>query len=155
MAFNINAGSLSQIAISIISLSSAVQLAVGALRWWRARERSKSLSFTLECAGMSLVPANGFTRPAYLNARHGRTVRGVSIMNGEVIGGELPTASTSREGSPGHLCLRALTTNHLCFYSISAVAKSLAESAPYSMLHYEQERETLQFEGPVIASLSR
>ena len=153
LAFNVNAGPLSQVAIPIMSLSSAVQLAVGAHGWWRARERSKSLSFTLECAGASLVPANSFNRPVYLNARQGCTVRGVSIMNGEVIGGELPTASTSREGSPGHLCLRALTTGLLCFYSTSAVVKILAELIPYSMLHYEQEGETLQFEGPVIASL--
>ena len=33
------------------------------------------------------------------------------------------------------------------------MVKVLAELIPYSMLHYEQEGETLQFEGPVIASL--
>lgn len=154
LSFNVNAGPLTQISVPIISLTSAFQLAVGTYGWWRARERTKSLQGIFESAGASLVPANSFNLPVYLDARKNCAVRGISIMNGEIIGGDLPRSSTSRQGNPGQLCLRALTTSLLCFYSRFAVVKILAELIPYSMLHYEQEGETLQFEGPIFASLN-
>lgn len=40
LAFNAAWGPLSQIAVPLFDVKSAVQLAVGAYGWWKARERS-------------------------------------------------------------------------------------------------------------------
>jgi len=43
LAFNAAWGPLTQIAVPLINVKSAVQLAVGAYGWWKARERTLSL----------------------------------------------------------------------------------------------------------------
>ena len=91
----------------------------------------------LESAGASLVPANSFHLLMYLKVRENYTVRGISIINGDVIGGDLPRSSTSKEGSPGQLCIRVLTTGLLYFYSKSAAVEIFAELILYSIFYYK------------------
>lgn len=74
-----------------------------------------------------MVPVNSFYMPKYLNIRKDCAVRGISIIYGDAFGGDLPISSKSREGSSGQLCLRALTTGLLCFYSANETVKRLAE----------------------------
>ena len=139
LSFNVDAGPLTQISIPIISVSSALQLAIGTYGWWRAPERNRSLLAMLERSGASLVPASTFDLPVYRALRHDSMVRGISIMNGKIHTADLPRSSTSLEGNPGQICLRALTTGLLCFYSAQAVTETLSELIPYGLLHYNQE----------------
>ena len=91
----------------------------------------------LESAGASLVPANSFHLLMYLKVGENHTVLGISIINGDFIGGDFPRSSTSKEGSPRQLCIRVLTTGLLYFYSKSAAVKIFAEFILYGILYYK------------------
>jgi hypothetical protein len=156
LAFNVNAGPLAQIGIQIVTLDTAVQLAIGAYGWYKARERSQSLIQLLSAGGVNLVSTSSFNKDIYnRNRQHQGQVLGVVIQNGGVTSTGLPKASTAINEHAGQACLRALTTGILCFYSVEATTSILAELIPFALLQLEQEDATVKMEGPLFTGLKQ
>lgn len=156
LAFNVKAGPLAQIAIQIVTLDTAVQLAIGAYGWYKARERSQSLIQLLSASGGDLISTSSFNKEVYNgNRQHQGQVLGVVVQNGGVVSAELPKASTAISGHAGQACLRALTTGILCFYSVEATTSILSELIPFALLQLEQEDTTVKMEGPLLTGLKQ
>jgi hypothetical protein len=66
LQFKANWGPLTGIGLPFLDLKSAVELAVGAYGWWKARERAKSLSQVLASAGCELSACSTFEVQRYL-----------------------------------------------------------------------------------------
>lgn len=65
--FGVNWGPLNGITVPFLDLKSAVELAVGAYGWWKARERSQSLVQVLSSAGCELSPCSTFDMHQYIS----------------------------------------------------------------------------------------
>lgn len=156
LAFNVNAGPLTQIAIPLISIDGALQLAVGAYGWYKSRERTLTLTQALELHKASLAPSSTFSQQRYHNIRH--TQGGVygAAVNPErkLVRISLPFASTATSEKPGPDCLRALTVSLSCFLDIEQTHTVLKELLPNYLLHYEHyEDPQTFFEGPILRVL--
>ncbi|MCJ1238797.1 hypothetical protein MMC14_006788 [Varicellaria rhodocarpa] len=156
IAFNINAGPLTQIGINLLSVDTAVQLALGAYGWYKAKGRSKSLIGPLSASGAELVSTSSFNREHYLESRSQEgVVRGLVIQNGIAQSTTLPKASTAVPQHPGLICLRALTTGILCFYGSDACTAILANVIPFALLQYHQQDSDIDMAGPAQSSLKQ
>ena len=62
LAFNVAWGPLSQVAIPLIDVNTAIQLAIGGYGWWKARERSAGLIEMIHANGGELVPSTSFNQ---------------------------------------------------------------------------------------------
>jgi hypothetical protein len=154
LSFNISgAGPLSQISAHIVSYDTAVWLASGAIGWWKAWERSKSLLDTLTARKASLVPTSSFNYTNYCEIRKSGTVVGLAVQSG-VLKRLTGVESTAVTRDPGIDCLRALTTGLLTFFSVQLTTVILADIIPYGLLHADQEDNELEFTGPLFASLN-
>jgi len=60
LQFKTNWGPLTGIGVPFLDIKSAVELAVGAYGWWKARERTKSLAQVLGSAGCELSACSTF-----------------------------------------------------------------------------------------------
>ncbi|KAL2046166.1 hypothetical protein N7G274_001613 [Stereocaulon virgatum] len=119
LAFNARAGPLAQVGVHILILDQVVQLATGAYGWYKARERTQSLSQLLEAKGAHLVNTSSFDKRVYTQCRDEQgQVLGVVVREGIATSTKLPKASTANPEDPNQACLRALTTGLLCFFSI-------------------------------------
>jgi len=58
--------SISQVAVPFVDINSAIQLAVGAYGWWKARNRTASLVKIINGNGGSLTPAFSFNPHAIM-----------------------------------------------------------------------------------------
>jgi hypothetical protein len=155
ISFNIpRAGPLSQISAHIISLDTAMWLATGAVGWWKARERSLSLTETLAARKMSLVSTSSFNYAEYRKIRDQRPITGLSARLGVLRQLENGPESTAVTENPNIDCLRALATGLLCFYSEQLTSVILADIIPYGLLQSEQDDNQFEFDGPSFASLS-
>jgi len=67
LQFNANWGPLSGIGLPFLDLKSAVELAVGAYGWWKARERTRSLEQVLGSAGCQLSVCSTFDFARYIS----------------------------------------------------------------------------------------
>lgn len=148
------AGPLSQISAHIISYDTAVWLASGAIGWWKARERSLSLTETLSARKTSLVSTSSFNYAEYREIRKFGAVLGLAVQGGALCQLTAGVESTAVTENPGIDCLRALTTGLLCFYSVQVTSAILADIIPYGLLQSEQDDNDFEFNGPVFASLS-
>lgn len=154
LGFNVNAGPLSQIAVPILSLSSAVQIAVGSYGWWQARKRTKTLAQTLSAAGGTLVTTSTFNFAVYGKVRAGNRLRGVALENRSLVTVDLPKGSTAVPQDPGQACLRALTTVLLSFYTHEGTTRLLSEMLPQYLINMAQNDAELKIDGPFYTSLS-
>lgn len=155
LSFNISgAGPLSQISAHIISFDTAVFLASGAIGWWKARERSRSLSESLSACKTSLISTSSFDYITYREIRKSGFVQGLAVEQGILRKISVGIESTAVSQSPGLDCLRALTTGLLCLYSTQLTSTILADLIPYGLLQSDQEDDIPKFDGPLFASLS-
>ena len=101
-------GPLAQVGLHI--LSTAVHLATGAIGWWKARERSQSLTQSLSASKASLVSTSAFDGASYQERRKTGVVQGLGVQ--EVVLRKFPNdlELTAVLQDPGVDCLRAL--NH-------------------------------------------
>ena len=119
VAVNLERGPFSQIGLEIVSLATAYQLATGAYGWWKARERSQSLTELLTVSGGELVSTSSFNLSMYRKIRtHHSMVQGVVVQDHEVQRTELPKASTAIPDHPGTACLRALAAGLTCLFAL-------------------------------------
>ena len=154
VAFRARCGPLEQVGLQIIGLDQAIQLATGAYGWYKAKERTQSLTQLLSTKGASLVSTSSFDKRVYVEYRSQRgQLLGVVIQNSSVASTTLPIASTAIPDDPGHACLRALTTGLLCFFKTDATVSILAELIPHALLQLEQEDTTINIEGPLLTGL--
>ncbi|KAH0536330.1 hypothetical protein FGG08_006784 [Glutinoglossum americanum] len=65
----------------------------------------------------------------------------------------MPEASTAGSGHNGLLCLRAVTTAVLCFYTMDTTTKILAKALPSTLICSDLEEGTIAIEGPIFAAL--
>jgi hypothetical protein len=157
LSFNVkNAGPLSQVGFVIVSLGTAVQLATGAYGWWKAIERSKSLTQLLSVSGGELVGTSSFNYNAYrdLRTQYG-VMQGVVVQDRAVRPTPLPKASTAIPDHAGTACLRALTAGLLCLYEPDATVGILQDLIPYSLVQLHQEDAVLKIEGPLLTNLKQ
>jgi len=155
VAFNVAWGPLSQIAVPLIDINSAIQLAVGAYGWWKAKERSQSLEEMIHANGGHLSPTSSFDMSRYLAIRQRFQFRGIVWFDGRLESIPLPNASTARFGDPGRLCLRAITTAILALYDVGSTTDILAHVIPYSLINYDLEGDCDRFvvNGPFFESV--
>jgi len=152
LSFNVAWGPISQIAIPLVDINGAVQLAVGAYGWWKAQERSMSLMETIKTVG-HLVPSTTFNRFRYEAARRTTEVRGIAWYDGRLESFPLPSASTANVGDGGLVCLRAITTVLLALYDANSTTAVLAEIIPQCLINYNLEDDRLVVDGPVLSGL--
>ncbi|KAI9654191.1 MAG: hypothetical protein M1821_006719 [Bathelium mastoideum] len=154
VSFNVSgAGPLSQISTHIIDFSTAIHLATGAIGWWKARGRGKTLIEGLSAAKASLVPTSTFDHPSYRVQRSGDRLTGLAAQNGTLEQFPESIESTSVSNDAGIDCLRALTTSLLCLYSVRLTSVILADLIPYALLQPDQEDKFPVFEKALFASL--
>ena len=155
VSFNIpNAGPLSQISAHIISFDTAVFLASGAIGWWKARERSRSLTESLSACKTSLVSTSSFDYITYRECRKTEVVRGLGVQKGMLCKFPKGVESTAVSQDSGIDCLRALTTGLLWFYIVQLTSTILADIIPFGLLQSDQDGEIPNFDGPLFASLN-
>lgn len=155
ISFNIpRAGPISLISAHIVSLDTAIWLATGAVGWWKARERSLSLTETLAARKMSLVSTSSFNYAEYRKIRDHGPITGLSAHLGILCQLENGPESTAVTDNASIDCLRALATGLLCFYSEQLTSIILADIIPYGLLQSEQEDNHFEFDGLSFASLS-
>jgi hypothetical protein len=155
LAFNVAWGPLSQIAVPLIDVNSAVQLAVGAHGWWKARQRSVSLMEMIHANGGHLAPSSSFNTQRYRDVRHASEFRGIAWYDGRLESVPLPNASTGTFGDPGLLCLRAITTALLTLCKEESTVAVLAYVIPHCLLNYDLEGEPLAADGPFLTALTQ
>jgi hypothetical protein len=157
LSFSINnAGPLSQVGIEICSIQTAVELAIGAYGWFKATERSKSLTQILSVSGGELVSTSSFNYNFYKDLRTQQGImQGVVVQNGVMQRTQLPKASTAVPDHSGIACLRALTAGILCLYEPDTVVAILQDLIPYALVQLHQEDAVLEMEGPLLTSLKQ
>ncbi|MCJ1437044.1 hypothetical protein MMC27_006429 [Xylographa pallens] len=155
LSFAVNLGPLSEIEFGYKDVATAVYLANDLRGWWKARERAISLEQTLGSSGTSLVPSFTFNSNLYLELRRDYSKAwGVArTVTNTITRLCLPRASTATEGSPGLLCLRALTTALLCFVDQEQTPYILKDILPSRLFHYDQADKEILIEGPYFAAL--
>ena len=154
IAFNINAGPLSQIGLEIASLPTAYQLATGIYGWFKANERSKSLTESLSVSGGQLVSTSSFNFSFYRAVRLDySSVQGVVVQDQKVQRTKLPNGSSALPDHSGQACLRALTAGLLCLYRSDAIVEILQDLIPFALIQLNQEDTSLEIEGPLLTNL--
>jgi hypothetical protein len=153
LAFNVAWGPISQVAVPLLDVKTAVQLAVGAYGWWKARERSVSLVDMVQAVGGQLAPCTAFSHSRYLSARHTSEVRGIAWYDGRLEAFPLPRASTGNWGDLGLICLRAVTTALLALYDVESTTVVLTRIIPARLINYDMEDTSLEADGPFIACI--
>lgn len=94
LAFNVAWGPISQIGVSLLDVKTAVQLAVGAYEWWKARERSITLLDMIQAVGGQLAPCSVFSLLRYQSVRRTNEVREIVWHDERLETVPLPRAST-------------------------------------------------------------
>ena len=153
LAFNVAWGPISQIAVPFIDVSSAVQLAVGAYGWWKARERTMSLAEMVCANGGRLAPSTTFNFSRYLSIRESDQLRGIAWFDGRLESVPVPKASTGQSGDAGLSCLRAITTALLVLYDVDSVTVVLAHIIPRRLINYDLEHEPVNASGPFLTTI--
>jgi hypothetical protein len=153
VAFNVAWGPLSQIAIPLIDVNAAIQLAVGAYGWWKARERSVSLIELVNGNGGRLSASLSFNISRYLMACQSSEFRGIAWFDGRLESVPVPNASTAKFGDAGMICLRAITTALLTFYSVDSTTAVLAHIIPHCLINYDLERDPVVIDGPFLTTV--
>jgi hypothetical protein len=148
LAFSVAWGPISQVAVPLLDVKTAVQLAVGAYGWWKARERSITLVDMVHAIGGQLAPPTTFNAAQYQFVRRKTEVRGIAWYNGRLEAVPLPRASTGNWGDLGLICLRAVTTALLTLYNIDATAAVLSRIIPKRLINYDVEDTTFVDDGP-------
>jgi hypothetical protein len=155
VAFNVAWGPLSQIAVPLIDVNSAVQLAVGAYGWWKARERTLSLVEIVHANGGRLVPSMTFNLARYLAIREASEFRGIVWFDGRLESVPVPKASTAKMGDAGLLCLRAIVTALLVLYDVESTTAILAYIIPHCLINFDLECEPSEAKGPFLATVKQ
>ena len=154
LAFSVAWGPLSQIAVPLIDVNSAVQLAVGAYGWWKARERCMSLVEMVNANGGRLAPSISFNIKRYLTACQSSEFRGIAWFEGRLESVPLPNASTWKMGDTGVICLRAVTTALLALYDVDSTSAVLAHIIPRCLINYDvTDNEHVPPSGSFLASV--
>jgi hypothetical protein len=151
LAFNVAWGPISQIAVPLLDVKTAVQLAAGAYGWWKARERSITLLDLVQAVGGQLAPCSAFNIFRYQTVRRTNEVRGIVWHDGRLEAVPLPRASTGNWGDLGLICLRAVTTALLALYNVDATTAVLTQIIPKRLINYDVEDMTLVPDGPFVA----
>jgi hypothetical protein len=142
LSFNVAWGPISQIALPLVDVAGAVQLAVGAYGWWKARERSLSLTEMIRAVGGRLAPSISFNVSNYLLERNSTgEVRGITWHDGRLESFPLPNASTGASGQSGLDCFRALTTALLALYSSETTSAILVDIIPKRLINFKLDGE--------------
>ena len=154
IAVNFNKGPFSQVGLEIVSLATAYQLATGLYGWYKARERSQSLTELLSVSGGELVTTSSFNASLYRRTRSQHSmVQGVVVQDRKVQRTELPKASTAIPDHPGTACLRALTAGLLCMFTLDATVEILQDLIPFALVQLHQDDTAIEFEAALLASL--
>ncbi|CAN9344266.1 unnamed protein product [Alternaria alternata] len=103
---------------------------------------------------MSLASSNSFNYAEYRKIREHGPITGLSARRGKLCQLENGPESTAVTDNASIDCLRALATGLLCFYSEQLTSIILADIIPHGLLHFEQEDNHFEFDGPSFASLS-
>jgi len=155
LSFNVAWGPISQVAVPLLDVKGAVQLAVGAYGWWKARERSLTLLDMVHAMGGQLAPSTTFDLSRYQAARSTTEVRGILWYNGRLESVPLPRGSTGNWGDLGLICLRAVTTALLAVYNVDATTAVLTRIIPKRLINYDVDDTILATDGPFVACVKQ
>ncbi|KAJ9652844.1 hypothetical protein H2198_007928 [Neophaeococcomyces mojaviensis] len=154
ISFNVpKAGPLTQVGLQLVTLDTAVYLATSAIGWWKARERSQSLSQALSAANLSLVSTSAFDVATYRERRKEGTIQTLGIQGGLFRRFQTRVESTAVSQHPGVDCLRALATGLLCLCSVQLTTTILADLVPFGLLQGDYDDKLPSLDGPLHASL--
>ncbi|RYP56084.1 hypothetical protein DL771_012147 [Monosporascus sp. 5C6A] len=156
---NVNGTPLEQASVKEVSVSvvkTAIQLATGAYGWFKATERSQSLTQILSADGAELKSTSSFNLKRYVECREEHNaMQGVIIEGGATKAISMPKASTAVSATPGMSCLRAITACLLCLCSKDSIIAILGQLIPFGLVQHTMDDGKLQFEGPLLASLKQ
>ena len=153
LSFNVAWGPISGVVLSLIDVPSAVQLAVGAYGWWKARERTAGLVQTINANEGHLASCIAFNPTLYYAIRRNNKFHGTAWNDGKLESVNLPNASTGTFGDAGILCLRAITTVLLALYDTDCVSTILKYIIPQYLVNYNLEGDSITLDGPFEASV--
>jgi len=155
LSFNVACGPISQVALPLLDVKTAVQLAVGAYGWWKARERTITLVDMVQAVGGQLAPSPTFDLSRYQAARRTTEVRGIAWYDGRLEAVPLPRASTGNWGDLGLICLRAVTTALLAVYNVDATTAVLTHIIPKRLINYDVDDRIRAADGPFVACMKQ
>lgn len=154
LGFTVAAGPLTQISVSLFSIELAVRLATGAYGWWKAGDRSQSLSTILDAKGAKISASSTFHLLRYVDKRTDGLIRGIARTPSGVFSCvTLPNASTASVGDAGIVCLRAVVCALLCFYNVSTTLDILVGALPGTLYTSDQEGGNETIDGPLLSTL--
>ena len=148
------AGPLASISLHVLSFRTAVHLATGAIGWWKARERTRSLSECILSNKAVLVGTTSFNSFAYKEKRYHGFIQGLVVEGGCLDRTNGQIEATAVANDVGVNCLRALTTGLLCFYKVKITTIILADIIPFGLIQAGQDDEVPEFTGPLLTSLT-
>ena len=155
VTFNVpNAGPITSLSLHLVSFRAAVHLATGAVGWWKARERTRSLSECISANKAVLVGTSSFNSGEYRKSRSQGSIQGLVVEQGCLQVAQDCVESTAVAKDFGINCLRALTTGLLCFYGLNSVVVILSDIIPFGLIQVDQEDEIIEFTGPLLTSLT-
>ena len=155
VTFNVpNAGPLTAVSLHLLSFRTAVHLATGAVGWWKARDRTRSLSECISANKANLVGTTSFDSGKYKEKRCRGFIQGLVVEQGYLQNAQGRIETTAVAKDFGINCLRALTTGLLCFYGVNTVVAILSDIIPFGLIQTEQEDEVIDFTGPLLTSLT-
>ena len=85
VTFNVpDAGPLTAVSLHLLSFRTTVHLATGAVGWWKARDRTRSLSECIAAEKASLVGTTSFDSGKYKEKRCRGFIQGLLIEQGHL-----------------------------------------------------------------------
>ena len=155
VTFNVpNAGPLTAVSLHLLSFRTAVHLATGAYGWWKAKERTRSLSECLAANKAALVGTTSFNSLQYKETRRQGFIQGLVVEEGRLRNVQGHIETTAVLDDFGKDCLRAITTGLLCFYGVASTVTILSDTVPFGLVQTEQDDGNLDFSGSNLTSLA-
>lgn len=148
MSFNVITG----VPAGIVDTHTAVQMAGGTYGWWKAKERSVSLTEMIATHGR-LAPSTNFNKFRYETARHTTKIHGIARYDGRLESFPCFSSSTANIEDEGLLCLCAITTALLTIYDVKATTAILGRIIPRSLVNYDSGDCRLAVDCPVLESI--
>ncbi|KAK4197925.1 hypothetical protein QBC40DRAFT_341641 [Triangularia verruculosa] len=138
------------------TVQTALILATGDFGWFKGPQRTQTLVNCLQAKGAELKTIHSFSFQRYKNFRQKHDApQGTFVDQGVAMPIVLPNALTEVSRAPAMSCLRAITVCLVCLCNKRSTVAILQQLLPYGLLRKEMEDAKLEFEGPLLSSLSQ
>lgn len=155
-------GPLKELSQPLQDIATATLLAHGTSRtWWKSREKARALESVLAAFGSRIITASAFNPSTYRNKRrhsHGDGLGGFGKLasTGEYGLVTMTAASSALDGPDQILCLRAVCTALLIFFTPETTVKILSTILPHTLTqNLPSSNPDQSYGGAALAALRR